>query len=543
MIRIARWKVILTTLVCCGGILFSLPNIVSEAQVKSFPEWLQKTVNLGLELRGGSHLQLEIDLKTVQKDLLTSMLDEVRTSLRKQQIGYTDLKVAMQSDAQTPAITFTLREPEKAGDAQKALAKIDPDWRVQIKADSIDLKNVQKGEVVMSQEAVAKRNKLIIEQSIEVVRRRVDESGTKEPIIQAQGVDRIILQLPGISDPGEVKRLLGKTAKLTFRAVDENVSNVAIDASGKPMGQVPPGTEILAEVERRGDKEMSRYVAVKKQVMVSGDALVDAQVTMNQNGQPAVSLKFNSAGGRKFAEMSKDYLKKQFAIVLDNQVISAPVFQEVIPDGNGQISGHFTIKEAHELALLLRAGALPAPLKIIEERTVGPSLGADSIKDGQRATILAFILIAVFMILNYSLFGAFADIALVFNMVLLFAALSLLQATLTLPGIAAIALTMGMAVDANVLIYERIKEEIRNGLRPIAAIEAGYNRAMTTIIDSNLTTLIGAAVLFEFGTGSIRGFAVNLALGILISMFTAIALTKLVVAKWYGHKNRSSLPI
>lgn len=537
MIRIARWKVILTTLVCCGGILFSLPNIVSETQVKSFPEWLQKTVNLGLELRGGSHLQLEIDLKTVQKDLLTSMLDEVRAALRKQQIGYTALKVATQSDAsQSPGIIFTLREPGKAGDVQKALAKIDPDWRVQIKTDG-------QGEIVMTQEAVAKRNKLIIEQSIEVVRRRVDESGTKEPIIQAQGIDRIILQLPGISDPADVKRLLGKTAKLTFRAVDENVSNVAIDASGKPIGQIPPGTEILAEVERRGDKEMSRYVAVKKQVMVSGDALVDAQVTMNQNGQPAVSLKFNSTGGRKFAEMSKDYLKKQFAIVLDNQVISAPVFQEIIPDGNGQISGHFTIKEAHELALLLRAGALPAPLKIIEERTVGPSLGADSIKDGQRATILAFILIAVFMILNYSLFGAFADLALVFNMVLLFAALSLLQATLTLPGIAAIALTMGMAVDANVLIYERIKEEIRNGLRPIAAIEAGYNRAMTTIIDSNLTTLIGAAVLFEFGTGSIRGFAVNLALGILISMFTAIALTKLVVAKWYGHKNRSSLPI
>ncbi len=536
MIRITRWKIVLICLICVGGVLFSLPNLLSDAHLKSMPSWLQKRVNLGLELRGGSHLQLEVDLKAVQKDHLTSIMDEVRTTLRKNQIGYTDLKVVNHSETQLPVVTFTLRDPNTTQDMRKILSKIDGESHVDVKSGGVI-------EIGMTPEAVLKRNKAIIEQSIEVVRRRIDESGTKEPIIQAQGGDRIILQLPGISDPGEVKRLLGKTAKLTFRAVDANAGNVSMDSSGRPLGQVPVGSEVLPEVERQGDKEMKRYIAVKKQVMVSGDALVDAQVSMNQNGLPAVSLKFNAIGGRKFAEMSKDYLKKQFAIVLDNQVISAPVFQEIIPDGNGQISGHFTIKEAHELALLLRAGALPAPLKIIEERTVGPSLGADSIKDGQRAAIFAFILIAVFMVLNYSLFGVFSGVALVFNMILLFAALSLLQATLTLPGIAAIVLTMGMAVDANVLIYERIKEEIRNGLRPIAAIEAGYNRAMTTIIDSNLTTLIGAAVLFEFGTGPIRGFAVNLALGILISMFTAIALTKLVVARWYGHKQRQSLPI
>ena len=536
MIKVSPWKAILILLVCLWGIIFSLPNILSDEMRAKLPEFMQKTINLGLELRGGSYLQMEIDLKSVQKDLMTTITDEVRNSLRKLQVGYTNLKVQVNPETHIASVIFTLRKPEQGEDARKALSKVDRDWLV-----TIDDKG--QGSISIPEEIMEKRNKLIVEQSIEVVRKRIDESGTKEPVIQSQGRDRIILQLPGVSDPSEVRRLLGKTAKLTFRAVDETLGYVPVDANGRPTVQVPPGTEILVEMDRTGDHEYKRYLAVKKQVYVSGDSLIDSQVTMSEHNQPAVSLKFNSVGGRKFGDLSKQFLKKQFAIVLDNTVISAPVFQSVIPDGNGVISGHFTIKEAHELALLLRAGALPAPLKVIEERTVGPSLGADSIKDGRNATILAFIMISVFMIMNYSLFGAFADLALTFNVILLFAALSLLQATLTLPGIAAIALSMGMAVDANVLIYERIKEELRHGLRPVAAIEAGYARAMTTIIDSNLTTLIGSAVLFEFGTGPIRGFAVNLALGILISMFTAIALTKLVAAKWIGRKNPSSLPI
>jgi preprotein translocase subunit SecD len=285
------------------------------------------------------------------------------------------------------------------------------------------------------------------------------------------------------------------------------------------------------------------YIAVKKQVMVSGETLIDAQATFGEYGQTAVSLKFNSLGAKKFADMSRDYLKKQFAIVLDDKVISAPVFQSVIPDGSGQITGSFTVKEANELATILRAGALPAPLKVIEERTVGPSLGADSIKDGQKATILAFIMVSVFMIASYATFGLFADIALIFNLILLFAGLSVLQATLTLPGIAGIALTIGMAVDANVLIYERIKEEIRAGMKPINAIDSGYKRAMTTILDSNFTTLLGAAILFEFGTGPIRGFAVTLALGILISLFTALSLTRLIIMFWLGRRKVATLPI
>ena len=534
MIRIARWKIIATVLVCLSGIVFSLPNVLNDALRSSLPAFMQKTVNLGLELRGGAHLQLEVDLKAVQKEQTAAILDEVRALLRKQQIGYSHLKVEEKENLST--VTFTLRDTAKSEEARRGLSKVDRDWIVTIHPAN------GKGEIKINPEASIKRHKLIIDQTIEVIRRRVDETGTTEPIIQAQGDDRIILQLPGVSDPGELKRRLGTVAKLSFRAVDENVA-ITYDDKGKPKAQLPPGVELLPEIVRRGDQEITRYIAVKKQVIVSGDTLVDAQVRVDPNGQPAVSQKFNSVGSRKFAEMSKEYLKKQFAIVLDDKVISAPVFQEIIPDGNGQISGHFTIKGANELALLLRAGALPAPLKIIEERTVGPSLGADSIADGRNATILAFILVSIFMIMNYSLFGVFANIALVFNLILLFAALSLLQATLTLPGIAAIALTIGMAVDANVLIYERIKEELRHGLRPIAAIEAGYKRAMTTIVDANLTSLIGSAILFEFGTGPIRGFAVNLAFGILISMFTAIALTKMIMSWWIGNKHKGTLPL
>lgn len=531
MLVISRWKLWTVLGVCFAGILFAAPNLVSHSSFEKLPLWLRNTVNLGLELRGGSHLQLEVDLKTVAKEYLSNLLDETRSQLRKQQIGYTGL--AIDSKLNNPSLIFTLRNTEDAEKATKLLKKIDHD----LKIEQEDRKIV----VTISQEVLEKKNKSIIEQSIEVVRRRVDESGTKEPIIQRQGTDRIIVQLPGIEDPAEVKRLIGKTAKMTFRLVDSNTSSVMGNESGQlPYKVAPLGCEYLEETTHDGH---SRYLAVRKQVMVSGESLVDAQATFNHTGQPAVSLKFNSLGAKKFSDMSAQNLKKQFAIVLDDKIISAPVFQDIIHDGNGQISGSFTVKEANDLALLLRAGALPAPLKVIEERTVGPSLGADSIHDGKVATVIAFVMVSVFMFLCYGTFGVFADIALVFNIILLFAGLSLLQATLTLPGIAGIALTIGMAVDANVLIYERIKEEIRLGARPLVAIEAGYRRAMTTIIDSNLTTLIGAAVLFEFGTGPIRGFAVTLALGILISLFTALSLTRLIIILWVRRQKSIVLPL
>jgi preprotein translocase subunit SecD len=535
MIFIPRWKMFTILAVCLLGIIFAAPNILPPSLYSKMPEGLQKTVNLGLELRGGSHLQLEVDLRSVLKEQLQNTLDEVRAILRKEQIGYSGLSI----NQQQLTVNFTLRNvagdsglPEKVS---KLLKRIDPQAKLVITPEG-------QGTLTLSHEAIEQRNRAVVEQSIEVVRRRIDETGTKEPLIQRQGNDRIIVQLPGVEDPAEVKRLIGRTAKLTFRMVDEEAGQVSQSENGVPRTSAPPGSEILKKEEKN---EQTRYVIVKKQVGINGDNLVDAQATFERDGgTPAVSFKFNAAGARKLAELSANNIGRRFAIVLDDKVISDPFFRGVIPAGEGIISGSFTTQETHELALLLRAGALPAPLNVIEERTVGPSLGADSIRDGQLATVLAFVFVAVFMILNYSLFGIFAEVALACNLIFLFAALSLLQATLTLPGIAGIALTIGMAVDANVLIYERIKEELRNGLRPIAAIEAGYSRAITTIIDSNLTTLIGAAVLFEFGTGPIRGFAVTLALGIVISLFTSISLTRLIVVTWLRRRSSvTSLPI
>jgi preprotein translocase subunit SecD len=533
MIFIPRWKIFSILSICALGILFALPNALPPYLYDKLPEAFQKTVNLGLELRGGSHLQLEVDLKSVLKEQLLNTLDEIRAALRKEQIGYAGLSI----HSQQGNISFTLRNPGDTQQREKALKflkKIDPQATVVITPEG-------QGTLTLSPESIESRNRAVVEQSIEVVRRRIDESGTKEPLLQRQGKDRIIVQLPGVEDPGEVKRLIGRTAKMTFRMVDEEAGPIEVTASGTPRANVPPGSEILKYEDK---SEKTKFIVIKKQVAISGDNLINAQAAFDDNGAPAVSLKFNNTGARKFAELSGNNIGRRFAIVLDDKVISAPVFRSLIPNGNGVISGSFTTQEAAELSLLLRAGALPAPLNVIEERTVGPSLGADSIRDGKLATVLAFVFVAVFMVMNYSLFGLYADIALAFNLIFLFAALSFLQATLTLPGIAAIALTIGMAVDANVLIYERIKEELRNGLRPVAAIEAGYARAITTIVDSNLTTLIGAAVLFEFGSGPIRGFAVNLSLGIAISLFTALSLTRLIIVTWLRRRGTvTSLPI
>ncbi|MDP2193748.1 MAG: protein translocase subunit SecD, partial [Alphaproteobacteria bacterium] len=392
------------------------------------------------------------------------------------------------------------------------------------------------------EDAMERRNRQIIEHSIEVVRRRVDESGTREPNIQRQGDDRIIVQLPGVEDPAEVKKMLGKTAKLTFRMVDHNAPIVGSTPEGKPMGVAPQGSEYLLSSDREGN---SYFIPVKKEVRLTGDQLIDAHVSDDpRSGQPAVSIQFDSKGTRTFAEISRANENRQFAMVLDDMVISAPVFHEAITGGTAQISGRFSYKEANNLAVLLRAGSLPAPLKVVEESTIGPSLGADSIQHGKQGVIIAFVLVSAFMLLTYSLFGGIAIIALAFNIILLFAGLSILQATLTLPGIAGIALTIGMAVDANVLIYERIKEELRTGIKVMLAIQAGYKRAMTTILDSNITTLIGAGVMFQFGSGPIKGFAVTLALGILISLFTALSLTKLIIYLWLRNKkNLTTLPI
>jgi preprotein translocase subunit SecD len=372
-------------------------------------------------------------------------------------------------------------------------------------------------------------------QSIEIVRRRIDETGTREPTIQRQGKNRIVVQLPGIDDPDRIKSLLGKTAKLTFQMVDIQAS-----VEDALAGRVPPGSRLLpGEDPQTGP---SHYV-VRRRIMVSGDRLVDASSGFDQNNRSAVFIRFDQVGARQFGRATQENVNRPFAIVLDGKVISAPVINEPILGGTAQITGDFSVAEAQDLALLLRAGALPAPLRVVEERTVGPGLGKDSIAAGETASIIGMVLVIGFMIVTYGRFGIMADIALFFNVVLILAVLSLLQATLTLPGIAGIILTIGMAVDANVLIFERIREEVRYGRSPFNAVEIGYQRALTTIIDSNLTTLFAAVFLYSFGSGPIRGFAVTLAIGILTSMFTAIMLTRLMVVQWLRRRRPTELDL
>jgi protein-export membrane protein SecD len=375
-----------------------------------------------------------------------------------------------------------------------------------------------------------------VEQSIEIVRRRIDQFGTQEPTIQREGEDRILVQLPGVKEPERVKKLIGETAKMTFRLVDVSVSPLAARA-----GQLPPGDELLPSAEDPNKGAPREYV-VQKRVMVSGETLVDAQPSY-RDGLPVVTFKFDSIGAKRFGDATRDNVNKPFAIVLDNKVISAPNIREPILGGSGEISGNFTTQSAQDLALLLRAGALPAPLTVLEERTVGADLGADSIAAGKLASIMGLVLIVIAMVLLYGLFGLFANVALVFNAILLIGCLSIFSATLTLPGIAGIVLTLGMAVDANVLVYERIREELRSGRSPVTAIDHGYAEAMRTIIDSHVTMIISSVLLFVFGTGTIKGFGLTLSIGIAISLFTAVMVTRMITVLWFRRTRPKALVI
>tara|TARA_R110002050_G_scaffold847_1_gene5868 strand:- start:8450 stop:10036 length:1587 start_codon:yes stop_codon:yes gene_type:complete len=526
MVYVARWRVILVLFVCLLGAWFSIPNFFNKSDVKAWPSFLyNEQVNLGLDLQGGSSILLEVDLKNVIKDYLASTIDEIRRSLRKEKIGYVNL------GNNNKEIYFTLRNIDDQSNVKKLLKKLMGQDVV------LDINENGSVKAQISDDTRKERVRMAISQSIEIVRRRIDEMGTKEPSIQQQGEDRILVQLPGVDNPGQVKSLLGKTAKLAFRLVHPDNRNSSVKS------RIPLGAELVPSDEKgRGAKG---HYLIQKRVDVSGEMLVDAQPTFDQNGQPAVSFSLDAKGARRFADVTRKNIGRPFAIILDNKVISAPVIQSEIPGGNGIITGNFSTAEARDLSILLRAGALPAPLNVLEERTVGPDLGADSIEAGKMATIVAIIAVLVFMILFYGpVFGMAANAALVMNLVLLFACLSLVGATLTLPGIAGIALTLGMAVDANVLIYERIKEEIALGQAPMSAISIGYARAMATIVDSNVTTLIGAALLYQFGTGAVKGFAVTLSIGILISMFTAISLTRVIILWWMKIKGSTSeLPL
>lgn len=520
MFRFRPYKALAVFLVCIIAIIYSIPNFLSESQKELKPySYLPKThVNLGLDLRGGVHLLLQVDFNYYLKEQLTNLTDELKSSFIEEGLN-TVSRIGINN------ITFDFAQEDYADKAKKIIRKFDSDINIDQNEKIVSLSYSDSGLMKMRQN--------LISQSIEIVRRRIDETGTKEPIIQAQGKSRILLQVPGAQNPQEIKELLGKTAKLTFHFVSDKNFNGDMQLSALDF-----------DLERMNDADGNSYL-IKKDPMLTGDLLVDANTTFYE-GQPAVSFKFNYVGAKKFAEITTNNIGKLFAVVLDGQIITAPKINGVINGGAGVISGSFTTQEANDLALLLRAGALPAPIGVIEERTVGPSLGADSIRSGTSAAIYGFILVAFFMVFFYGFFGLIANIALVINIAIILTFLSWFGATLTLPGIAGIVLTMGMAVDANVLIFERMKEEVRNQNKKIlVAIDSGFSQAFRTIVDSNITTLLVASLLYIFGSGAVRGFAVTLTIGILASMFSAIILTRTIISVWIKYRRLplQSLPI
>ena len=538
MLHFLTWKVILVSVIVLAGLLFALPNLVSPETASRIPTWLpHKQVNLGLDLQGGAHLLYQLDEKEMVDDWLKNIRADVRETLRSNRIGYTDLG----QNVATRTVTVRIREPgdvEKAFEALKKLA-------VPVGADVFggfsgnDLDVARQGSdgasLKITDPGLSHRMSSAIQASIETIRRRVDAFGTTEPSIQREGRSRVLVQVPGVQDVERLKNLIGETGKLEFKLVDPAADAAAAATTNK----VPPGDELVYSNE---DPPVP-YV-LKDQVLVSGANLVDAQPGFDsQTGEPIVTFRFDAAGAKRFGKVTQENVGLPFAIVLDGKVISAPVIREPILGGTGQISGNFSVQEANDLAVLLRSGALPAKLTVIEERTVGASLGADSIESGKMAAYWGMALVVIFMFVAYGLFGLFANIALLINVALIFAVLSLMGAVLTLPGIAGIVLTIGMAVDANVLINERIREEIRTGKSPFAAVDAGYTRALTTIIDSNVTTLIAVLVLFWMGTGPVRGFAVTLTVGIIASMFTAVTVTRMMVTYWLRWARPQAIPI
>lgn len=514
MYKLSKSRIILILAVCFLGIFFAIPNVISNSD--ALPKWWQP-VNLGLDLQGGSNLLLEVKVYDVIKERMSSIEDSARQILRENKIRYQNLNAGADS------VKVKIENANSRNKAANLFRKID---------DGIQATENADGEIEIKYSDV-ELNKLkmkIVDQSIEIVRRRIDELGTKEPVIQSQGVDRIVVQLPGLQNPEYVKTLLGKTAKMSFHLVDSRSS-----AAEARRGKLSASSRLIQ------GSEGETYVIGRKPV-VSGENLVDAQPSF-QEGEAVVSFKFNSLGGKKFGEVTKNNIGERLAIVLDNEVISAPTIQSAILGGSGIISGNFTVKSANDLALLLRSGALPAPLEVLEERTVGAGLGSDSIREGIVASIIGLIAVVLFMVAAYGLFGVFTTVTVFTNLFLMLGALSFMGATLTLPGIAGIILTIGMAVDANVLIFERMREEVKAGRSTKDAAEAGFTEAWGTIVDSNLTTLVAAFVLFYFGTGPVRGFAVTLAIGIATSMFTSVTVTRLIISSWIAKYKPTRLPI
>jgi protein-export membrane protein SecD len=533
MLYIAPWKAALILIAVFLGIVATIPNFFSREIVASWPSWVpQRQVVLGLDLQGGAYLLYQVDQQAYVESRLRSTVSDVRRLLLESpRIGYTGLGV------QGRGVQFRVRDP---ADLQTATERVTP-LRNQLNTSLLggsgvfefDLTTTPDGLVrlVYSQEGLSQRMRSIVQQSIEVIARRVDQLGTVEPSITRQGEDRILVEAPGLGDPQRLKDLVGQTAQLTFHLVR---TSVPTDDSEQAR---EPGTIVLPAEDEPG----LSYV-VDESPLMGGEDLTDAQAAFDQQtNEPVVNFRLSTGGAVKFGQVTQQNVGRPFAIVLDDEVISAPVIREPILGGTGQISGNFTVQQANDLAILLRAGALPAKLTIVEERTIGPGLGADSIAAGRIASIVGLIAVCIFMFVAYGFFGLVANIAVIVNMFLLIGILTTLGATLTLPGIAGIVLTIGMAVDSNVLIYERIREEFKAGRSAIQAIDLGFRRALGTILDSNITTLIAAIVLFQLGTGPIRGFAVTHAIGIVTTVFTAYTFTRLVLAYWVRRRRPTTV--
>jgi preprotein translocase subunit SecD len=549
------WKRILIIGLCLLGILYAVPNLnytnveahndavaaievaggvatpEQEADVAKWPNWLPSgLMNLGLDLRGGAHLLAEVQVQDVYKDRMNGLWPEIRDTLR-------DLKDTVGSVRRQPSPDGVLRiSVSNPAGLQDAVAAINTLATPVVSLTGVgqnDIAVTVEGDEIVVQLSDAEKTATddrTIQQSLEIIRRRVDEVGTREPTIQRQGTDRILIQVPGIGSASELKSLIGTTAKLTFHPVVRRTTDAGTDPG--------PRNLLLPSMDEPGT-----YYVLEEDPVVTGEELVDSQPAFDQNGEPAVNFRFNPTGARKFGDYTAANIGNPFAIVLDDEVISAPRINDHIPGGSGIITGNFTVEESTQLAVLLRAGALPAEMTFLEERTIGPELGADSIQAGQTAAIIGLICVALYMIASYGWFGVMANIGLAINISMLIGLMSVIGATLTLPGIAGIVLTMGMAVDANVLIYERIREELRAGMAPGRAIELGFNRAFSAIMDSNVTAIITALIMFWIGSGPVRGFAVTLILGIITSMFTAVYLTRLIIELWMGWKRPKKIVV
>ncbi|MGK2910514.1 MAG: protein translocase subunit SecD [Sphingobium sp.] len=532
MLTFPRWKIALILLTLGIGILCAIPSFVPERITSQWPKALQTRVNLGLDLSGGSHLLLEASTQDVAKARLTNMEDQIRTELRRGDPRIAIGDISRRDDK----LSFMVRNPAQVDAAVERIRPLTQGAGMTGQRD-FDVTVLDGSTIVLSPTDAGNTAAVnsAMEVATEVIRKRIDELGTREPSIVRQGDNRIVVQVPGLQDPKQLKALIGQTAKLEFKLVDTtaNPADVA-------QRRAPVGSEILPYPNNPSGVP---FIAVKRQVMVSGDELSTASQAYDQSNLPAVSITFNSSGGRKFGKVTSENVNRPFAIILDGKVLSAPNINEPILGGTAQISGNFTVQSANQLAIALRSGKLPVELKVVEERTVGPQLGADSIRAGIIASVVAASAVAIFMFLSYGRFGMYANLAVVINILVILGVMGILNATLTLPGIAGFVLTIGTAVDANVLIYERIREERRRGRGVVQSVEFGYKEATRTIFEANVTHAIAGGIMLALGSGPVKGFAIVLLIGIATSVFTAVTFTRLVVATWLRRARPSELHI